>query len=75
MDCSPPGASVPGTLHGVGSHSLLQKIVPTQGSNPDLLHCRHILCSLSHQGRLALVLAPTATSLQRGALVLGSGSS
>ena len=28
---------------GVGSHSLLQGIFPTQGSNPDLLHCRRIL--------------------------------
>ena len=28
---------------GVGCHSLLQGIFPTQGSNPDLLHCRQIL--------------------------------
>ena len=28
---------------GVGSLSLLQRIFPTQGSNPDLLHCRRIL--------------------------------
>ena len=28
---------------GVGCHSLLQGIFPTQGSNPHLLHCRKIL--------------------------------
>ena len=30
----------PGKNTGVGSHSLLQEIFPTQGSNPGLLHCR-----------------------------------
>ena len=34
---------------GVGSHSLLQGIFPTQGSHLDLLHCRQILYHLSHQ--------------------------
>jgi len=34
----------------VDSHSLLQGIFPTQGSNPGLLHCRWILYQLSHQG-------------------------
>ena len=34
----------------MGSHSLLQGIFPTQGSNPDLLHCREILSHLSHWG-------------------------
>ena len=32
------------------SHSLLQGIFPTQGSNLGLLHCRQILHHLSHQG-------------------------
>ena len=32
---------------GVGSFSLLQWIFPTQGSNPDLPHCRWILYQLS----------------------------
>ena len=32
-----------------GLPSLLQYIFPTQGLNPDLLHCRHILYHLSHQ--------------------------
>ena len=33
--------------------SLLQRIFPTQGSNPDLLHCRQTLCHLSHREVLA----------------------
>ena len=32
------------------SLSLLQGILPTQGSNPGLLHCRQTLYQLSHQG-------------------------
>ena len=40
----------PGQNTGVGSHSLLQGIFPTQGSNPGLPHCRWILYQLSHQG-------------------------
>ena len=40
----------PGQNTGVGSLSLLQGIFPTQGSNPDLPHCRQILYSLSHKG-------------------------
>ena len=32
----------------VDSHSLLQGIFPTQGSNPGFLHCRGILYQLSH---------------------------
>ena len=35
---------------GVGYHSLLQRIFPTQGLNLGLLHCRQTLYSLSHQG-------------------------
>ena len=40
----------PGQNAGVDSLSLLQGIFPTQGSNPDLLHCRWILYQLSHKG-------------------------
>ena len=40
----------PGKNTGVGSHSLLQGIFLTQGSNPCLLHCRQVLYHLSHQG-------------------------
>ena len=39
----------PGQNTGLGSHSLLQGIFPTQGLNPGLLHCRQILYQLSHQ--------------------------
>ena len=41
---------------GVGCHFLLQRIFPTQGSNPALLHCRKILHCLSHWGRSILFL-------------------
>ena len=40
----------PGKNTGVGCHSLLQGIFPTQGLNPGLLHCGQILYHLSHQG-------------------------
>ena len=40
----------PGKNTGVGCHSFLQGIFPTQGSNPGLPHCRQILYRLSHQG-------------------------
>ena len=40
----------PGQNTGVGSLSLLQGILPTQGSTPGLLHCRWILYQLSHKG-------------------------
>ena len=50
---SPPGSSVhgdsPGKNSGVDCHAPLQGIFPTQGLNPDLLHCRRILYHLSHQ--------------------------
>ena len=42
MDYTPPWNS-PGKSTGMGSHPLLQKIFPTQGSNLDLPHCRQIL--------------------------------
>ena len=41
---------------GVGCHSLLQRIFPTQRWNPGLLHCRQIIYRLSHQGRVDVVL-------------------
>ena len=39
-----------GKKTGVGSHSFLQGIFPTQGLNLGFLHCRQILYLLSHQG-------------------------
>ena len=53
MNSSPPGSFVcgdsPGNNTGVGCHGLLQRIFPTQGSNPGLSHCRQILYQLSHE--------------------------
>ena len=44
----------PGKNTAVGCHFFLQGILQTQGSNPDLLHCRQILYCLSHQGSPSL---------------------
>ena len=53
MDSSLPGSSVhgdsPAKNTAVGCHFLLQRFFPTQGLNPDLLHCRWILYILNHQ--------------------------
>ena len=38
----------PGKNTGVDCHSLLQRIFPTHGSKPGLLHCRQILYCLSY---------------------------
>ena len=38
------------TNTGVGRLSLLQRLFPTQGLNPGLLHCRWSLYQLSYQG-------------------------
>ena len=55
MDCSLPGFSIhrmdfPGKITRVGCHFFFQGILPTQGSNPGLPHCRQMLYCLSHQG-------------------------
>ena len=42
----------PGKNTGVGSHSLLQGISPTQRSNSVLPHCRRILYHLNYQESL-----------------------
>ena len=60
MDC--PWNS-PGQKTGVGSLCLLQGIFPTQGSNPDLPHCRQILCQLSYQGSLTVGIGGTYLNL------------
>ena len=72
--CDPMVRSLPGSsVHGdslgkntgVGSHSLLQGIFPSQGSRPGLLHCRWILYSLSHQGS-PRILKQAAYPFSRG---------
>ena len=60
----------PGKNTGVGSHSLLQRIFLTQGSNPGILHCRWILYHLSHQGS-----PPRATRCKAPDWTLGELSS
>ena len=57
----------PGQNTGVGSRSLLQGILPTQGLNSGLSHCRPILYQLSHQGSPRI--------LDRVAYPFSSGSS
>ena len=61
MNYRPQGSSVHGIFQniGVGCHSLLQGIFPSQGSN---LHCRQILYRWSHQGSLSCSVS-TASSL------------
>ena len=46
---------------GVGSHSLLQGIFPTQELDRGLLHCRQILYQLSYQGSFVGKQHSTAT--------------
>ena len=41
---------IPKKNTGVGSHSFLQGIFPTQRSSLSLLHCRQILYQLTHEG-------------------------
>ena len=58
----------PGKNTGLGCHSLLQGIFPTQGSNAGLLHCRQILYQLSHKGSpriLELVAYPFPSGSSR----------
>ena len=52
MNCSPPGSSVHGILKAriqVWVAFPFIRIVPTQGLNPGLLHCRQILYRLCYQ--------------------------
>ena len=52
--CDPIAHSLPWDSpdKNTGSHSLLQGIFLTQGTNRGLLHCRQILYHLSHQGSI-----------------------
>ena len=69
IDGSLPGSSVHGNSSGkntgVGCHVFLQRIFPTQGLNPGLLHCSKILYHLSHQGSLR-ILESVAYPFSRG---------
>ena len=61
VSCNSPGKNT-----GVGSHSLLQGIFPTQGLNPDLLLCRQILyhCANWEAQRLSLFTSKTSILFQ-----------
>ena len=59
--CNPTDWSLPGSsVHGIFQLRVLEWVAitfsrgssPTQGSNPDLLHCRHLLYRLSYKGQL-----------------------
>ena len=69
VDCSPLGFSVHGDSPGKNTepdcHALLQGILPTQGSNPGLPHCRWILNCLSYQ-RSSRILEWAAYPFSKG---------
>ena len=52
LDCDPMDCpwDSPGQNTGAGSFSLLQQMIPTQGSNPGLPYYRQIPYQLSHKG-------------------------
>ena len=79
MDYSLPGSSVygdsPGKDTGVGCHALFQGILPTQGSNPNLLHPQLDFLPQSHQGSPVPfpVSHKAQTHTQRGAFIGSQG--
>ena len=62
----------PGQNTGVGNLSLLQRIFPTQGSNPGLLHCRQILYQLSHTGSPQILLRLTLLPILYGSTFINN---
>ena len=61
--CSPWNS--PGQNTEMGNLSLLQGILPIQGSNPGLLHCRQMLYQLSHKGGPGKIKGKRKRGLQR----------
>ena len=55
----------PGKNTGVDCHFLLQRVLPTQGSNLGLWHCRQTLHQLSHQGSLCINLKKEQIQIRR----------
>ena len=49
----------PGKNTGMVCHSSLQRVFPTQVSNPGLPHCRQIVYHLSHKGSPSIKLQET----------------
>ena len=89
MDCSLPGSlcpwNSPGKNTGVGCHSLLQGIFPTQGLNPCFPHCRGILYLQHRLGSLLHLVSffiweetytlPYIKQIAGGKLLYNTGSS
>ena len=63
----------PGKNTGVGSHSLLQGMFWTQGSNPSFLHCRRILLVWATRGRPQSQLCSRWNETQCAEEGLGTG--
>ena len=72
MGCSWPGSSVRGILQAriLEWGSLLRGVVPSQGSNPGLPHCRRVLHHLSQQGSPMTGLGSPSCILQEGSGVV-----
>ena len=56
---------------GVGSLSLLQRIIPTQESNQGLLHCRQILYQLSYKGSPSFTIKAAYSVAHKDMLLVG----
>ena len=72
--CSPLDYTVHGILQARILEwvlSLLQGNFPNQGSNPDLLHCRHILYQLSHKGSTRILVWVAYPSRQSAGPISG----
>ena len=68
LPSEPPGKTV---NIGVGSLSLLQRIIPTQESNWGLLHCRRILYQLSYQGSPIFTIKAAYSLAHKDMLLVG----
>ena len=56
---APPSMQFSRQEYWHGSHFLLHGIFPAQGSHIGLLHCRHTLYCLHHQGRFEWINLPS----------------
>ena len=56
---------------GVGCHFLLQGIIPTQGLNLGLLHCRQILYRLSYKGSPRQMLTSMKGKINDNTIIVG----
>ena len=72
MDCSLPGSSIHGGFSRQENESGLPcpppGIFPTQGADPGILHCRQILCHLSHHH---IIQCPTELQRMEDSLTFG----